>query len=927
MTQFEQEQAAKKFVEIWKDKGNEKSEAQKFWIQLLRDVYGIEDSEQYIDFELPVKIKNTSFADGFIADTQVLIEMKSKDVDLTKPEKQSDGSMLTPFEQAKRYADELVYDYGVKWIIVSNFQEIHIYNMRKRREKPEIISLKNLNKDYYMLSFIVNKKEETIKREEEISFEAGKIIGRIYDAIKPLYGDTEEDSHNLNILCVRLVFCLYAEDAHLFGSRLMFYEYLNQYSADNLREALLELFQTLNTKIDERSQYIKESLKEFPYVNGGLFDASIDIPRLDDNIRNILLEEASKGFDWSEISPTIFGGIFESTLNQEIRRNGGMHYTSVDNIRKVIKPLFLDELQYEFESIKKSTKNKRKALYDFQDRISKLTFLDPACGSGNFLTQTYLELREIENNIIRELLTIGGKKGNNVGQILIDGESSDRLIKVSLNQFYGIEINDFAVSVAKTALWIAEHQMFEKTRLLTFTREDFLPLKSYTNIIEGNALGIDWNDIISNKKLNYILGNPPFVGARLMSGKQKNDIERIFEGVKNKGNLDYVSCWYKVASSYMKGTNIEASLVSTNSICQGEQPAILWKELFDNGIKINYAYRTFRWDSEASIKARVHCIIVGFSYISRKEKFIYEENKKTLVDNINGYLVNAPSIFIESRNTSICDVNPMDFGSMPNDSGYLSDYSKEDVKAICKEYPEARKFIKRILGADEFINNKERYCIWLKDVNPSEYRYIPPIMEAINKVQIERRKSKRDATKKLASVPYLFGEIRQPNSDYLLIPSTSSERRSYIPIGFMNKNVISTNANLIIPNATLYEFGILISNVHMAWMRAIAGRLKSDYRYSAKIVYNNFPWPNPTKEQRERIEQTATSILKARELHSNDSLADLYDPKTMPKELINAHAHNDIAVMKAYGFDNKKMSESDCVAELMKMYQELVNKE
>ena len=924
MTQFEQEQAAKKFVEIWKDKGNERSEAQKFWIQLLREVYGVNNSEQYIDFELPVKIKNTSFADGFIADTKVLIEMKGKNVDLYKTEKQSDGSMLTPFQQAKRYADELVYDFGVRWIIVSNFQETHIYDMRKRHQDPEVLLLKNFPKEYYRLQFLVNEKDENIKREEEVSFEAGKIIGKLYDEIKPLYDkpDDEKTLQNLNRLCVRLVFCLYAEDANLFGTRLMFHDYLNQYSGEDLRERLLELFEVLNTPKEERSAYLKEDLKEFPYVNGGLFEGKIEIPRLNERVKDILLNDASEHFDWTDISPTIFGGVFESTLNPETRRSGGMHYTSVENIRKVIKPLFLDDLQYRFEKIKAETtiKAKKQMLIDFQYELSKLKFLDPACGSGNFLTQTFLELRSIENEIIKELVRINKKTIENQMQI---GEHIANPIKISINQFYGIEINDFAVSVAKTALWIAEHQMFEKTRAITYMKDEFLPLRTYTNIAEGNALRIDWKDVVSPLECNYIMGNPPFVGARLMSTEQKQDIAAIFTGVKNAGNIDYVGCWYIKVSDYIKNTNIKTALVSTNSICQGEQPAILWKKLMHDGIVINFAYRTFRWDSEASLKAHVHCIIVGFSYINNKNKYIFDDNKVIRCNNINAYLIDADNVIVESRKHPISNAVEIGIGNKPIDGGnYL--FTDEEKKEFIKKEPLSEKYFKRWYGSQEFINNKTRWCLFLKFCPPEELRKMPHCMERINNVKKIRLDSKSEGTRKLAEYPLKFHIENFPNTNYIVLPETSSERRKYIPFGFMTPDVLCSNALRLVPNASLYDFGVLESNVHMAWMRTVAGRLKSDYRYSIDIVYNNFPWPLVSDKQKEKIEKTAQNILNIRNNYPNSSLADLYDPNAMPQDLFKAHKQNDAAVMEAYGFDWRKMSESDCVSKLMKMYQKLV---
>ena len=924
MTDLEQKKAAKEFSIKWKDKGYEKGESQKYWIDLLENVLGVSNAVDFIHFEDTVHIdKATGFIDGFIDKTKVLIEQKSIDKDLRKAIKQSDGSLLNPFQQAKRYSAELAYDNRPRWIVTCNFKSFLVYDMNNPNGEPEEILLKDLGKEYYRLSFLVDTKNEHLKKEEELSFKAGELVGKLYDAFSKEYRDinNEQSQKDLNELCVRLVFCLYAEDAGLFGRKNIFHDYLAKYDDLTLmRENLIKLFRILDTPLDKRDPYLEDDLNQFPYINGGLFsNENIEIPKFTEEIKNTLLAKASNEFDWSEISPTIFGAVFESTLNPDTRRSGGMHYTSIENIHKVIDPLFLNELRDKLNEAEsyKNEKTRNEKLTEFQNYISSLTFLDPACGSGNFLTETYLSLRRLENEALEVM---------SHGMMMLDMSG---IIKVSIQQFYGIEINDFAVKVAKTALWIAEAQMWNETKKIISTMTnigDFLPLETYENIVEANALRIDWNDVVPNTNCNYIMGNPPFVGARLMSDSQKQDISTIFDGVKNSGNIDYVGCWYKIATNYMKNTNIETALVSTNSICQGEQPSILWKDIFNSGIVINFAHRTFRWDSEASLKAHVHCIIVGFSYIKRDKRIIYENGKHNIVNNINAYLVDGPDIFIDNRSNPICKVNKMDFGSMPNDGGYLSNYSKEQRDEICKKYPNANKFFRKILGAEEFINNKERYCLWLKDVSPTEYKNISPIMEAIQNVKNNRQESKREATNKLSDIPYLFGEIRQPNSDYLLVPSNSSERRRYIPIGFLQKEIISSNANLLIPNATIYDFGILTSNVHMAWMRTVAGRLKSDYRYSAKIVYNNFPWPNPTKEQKEKIEKTAQSILDARAKYSNSSFADLYDELTMPVELRKAHQQNDIAVMEAYGFDWKHMTESDCVAKLMEMYQELANK-
>ena len=920
MTEKEQKQAAKEFAEFWKDKGYEKGQSQTFWLQLLSQVYDVERPEKYIEFEDQVHIdKSTGFIDGYIPTTKILIEQKSIDKDLRKGIRQSDGSLLNPFQQAKKYIAELPVSKHPKWIITCNFKSFLIYNMENPNGEPEEILLKDLEKEYYRLQFIVDVENTNLKKEMEISIKAGELVGKIYDEILPLYKnpENEETLKSLNMLCVRLVFCLYAEDAGLFGKHGIFHDYLEKFNTDDLRRALIDLFKVLDTKPQDRDPYMKEDLAQFPYVNGGLFaDENIEIPNLNDTVKELLLSNASEDFDWSDISPTIFGAVFESTLNPETRRSGGMHYTSIENIHKVIDPLFLDDLKSELDGILmiKVLKARKEKLLAFQQKLSELKFLDPACGSGNFLTETYLSLRRLENKALEAY------QGGQIGF----GDENINPIKVSIGQFYGIEINDFAVTVAKTALWIAESQMMHETENILHLNLEFLPLKSYTNIIEGNALKIDWNDVIPNGELNYIMGNPPFVGARLMNESQKEDISNIFKGTKGSGNLDYVSCWYKKATNYIDNTKIEVAFVSTNSITQGEQVSILWKNILERGVNINFAYRTFRWDSEASLKAHVHCIIIGFSFIKRTEKYLYENDKVKKANNINPYLIDAPNVYIESHSSPLCNVPKMDFGSMPNDGGFLSNYSKEQKEDICNRYPNTEDLFKNIVGAEEFINNKERYCIWLKDVEPSIYKSNSIIMEAIKNVKDLRENSNREATRKLAITPYLFGEIRQPKTDYLLVPSTSSERRRYIPIGFFDSNTISSNANLVIPNATLYNFGVLTSNVHMAWVRTVAGRLKSDYRYSAKIVYNNFPWCNPTEEQKKKIEKTAQAILDARALYPNSSLSDLYDELTMPKELRKAHQENDKAVMVAYGFDWRKMTESDCVAELMKMYQEII---
>ena len=919
MNTKEQIKNAKKFIEFWRDKGYEKGESQKFWISLLQDVLGVNDVSDFINFEDKVVIDKTSFIDGFIPSTKVLIEQKSINKDLRKGIKQSDGSILTPFQQAKRYSAELPYSDRPRWIITCNFKEFLIYDMEKPRSEPESILLENLHKEYYRLEFIVNNDNEILKKEMEVSIKAGEVVGLLYDALIKQYKNPEniKSLESLNMLCVRIVFCLYAEDAGIFGKHGKFHDYLKNLRVRDVRRGLIDLFKTLDTKVEDRDPYMDEELASFPYVNGGLFeDEDIEIPNFTEEIVNLILHNASEDFNWREISPTIFGAVFESTLNPVTRRAGGMHYTSIENIHKLINPLFLDELEVELEEIKKTKveKTRKEKLLEYQKKLSELKFFDPACGSGNFLTETYLSLRRLENRALEAIY--------NSQLVLDDVLIGESIIKVSINQFYGVEINSFAVTVAKTAMWIAESQMMKETEEIVHKNLDFLPLKSYVNIIEDNSLRVDWESIISKNELNYIIGNPPFLGARYMNKYQKEDMLEVFGKIKKLGDLDYVSAWYKKAYDYISGTRIKVAFVSTNSITQGEQVSILWKPL--DKLKIHFAYRTFKWDSEANDKANVHCVIIGFAVFDTKEKILFYNDTFKKVNNINPYLLDAKDVYIESRNKPICNVPNMDSGSMPNDGGFLSKFSEEDINDIINKYPQSKDLFKRFYGAEEFIKNKKRYCLWLKDVSPSVISKIPPVVEAIKNVKENRFNSSREATRKLADIPYLFGEIRQPNTDYLLVPKVSSENRKYIPIGIINKEDIASDAVFVVPDTSLYHFGVLTSNVHMAWMRAFCGRLKSDYRYSIKVVYNNFPWCNPSKEDKELIEKTAQMILNARNMYPECSLAELYNELTMPKELMKAHRENDKAVMKAYGFSVKNMTESECVTALIKMYEKII---
>lgn len=930
MTKAEQKQAARKFADFWRGKGYEKGQSQAFWLSLLRDVYGQEHPEEIIHFESKVKLSHDSFIDGHIQPTHVLIEQKSLGKSLEAPIRQSDGTMLTPYQQAKRYAAELPYSQRPRWIVTSNFEKFYIYDMERPGGDPEIILLRDLPTEYYRLSFLVDSGSITIQKETQVSVQAGELVGLIYDKLLAQYRDPDaaETLRSLNVLCVRLVFCLYAEDAGLFGPKSAFYDYLTRRRA-SARSALIALFRVLDTPIADRDPYLDEDLAAFPYVNGGLFqNEDVEIPRLTPELLDLILISASRDFDWSEISPTIFGAVFESTLNPETRRKGGMHYTSIENIHKLVDPLFLDELREELDEIMRIPvqRTRLKALTAYQDKLAGLRFLDPACGSGNFLTETYTCLRRLENDVIRA--RIEAERGQIGGQMSFGFEEAEGSpIKVSIGQFAGIEINDFATVVARTALWIAEAQTMQETEAIVHMQLDLLPLKTSAKIIEGNALRIDWAEAVGD--VDYIIGNPPFSGARLMTQAQKADMAYVFDGLKNTGNLDYCSAWYWKAAQYMRENGARTALVSTNSISQGEQPAILWKPIMESGIVINFAHKTFVWSSEASIKAHVHCVIIGFSRDAAGNKWLYSGGRPARAEHINAYLSDAPDVFIEPRKMPLCDVPKIGIGNMPVDDGqYLFD--KEEMEAFILKEPGASKYFRPWYGSREFIRQEPRYCLWLGGCSPAELNKLPACKARIEAVRKFRASSKRAATAKLADRPTRFMTEAFPATTYVVIPKVSSERRRYIPMGFFTPDIMCSDLVFIVPNAGLYHFGVLTSNVHMAWMRTVCGRLKSDYRYSKDIVYNNFPWPDPTAAQRQQIEQTAQAILDARDLYPDSSLASLYDPLTMPPELLTAHQRNDAAVMKLYGFrragdDGKQhyYTEEETVAALFRLYKDM----
>ena len=978
MANTTQKQAARQFAMDWMGKGYEKGETQRFWLELLHNVFGIDNPMAWMQFELPVKTitkeKGSDFIDAYISVTKVLIEQKGSHVDLTAKAKQSDGAELTPYQQARRYATGLPLSMAPRWIVACNFTTFEVHDMEHPNDASEVIQLADLEKEYHRLAFLVDDSNAHVKRELEVSIKAGEIVGVLYDKILAQYKDPNnlESQKALNKLCVRLVFCLYAEDAGIFGNKNMFHDYMSQFSASDFRSKLIELFHVLDTKPEERDPYMDEKLAAFPYVNGGMFSGDIEIPRINEEIRELILQRASDDFDWSLISPTIFGAVFESTLNPATRRAGGMHYTSIENIHKVIDPLFLDKLKKELADIKAvtMTKTKRDKALAFQEKLASLKFLDPACGSGNFLTESYTSLRRLENEALRIIY----------GTDRIIGEMADP-IKVSISQFYGIEINDFACAVAQTALWIAESQMMQETDEIVGFILDPLPLKRYANIREGNALRLDWStweepddlttvyadevyihqylphessSFIASEpevkfgtidlhsptihpfdktkrsryvKFDYIMGNPPFVGARIMSSEQKDDLISVFGAKwKNIGNMDYVTGWYKkTAELMMDNSRLHAALVSTNSITQGEQVANLWKPLMEAGVHIDFAWRTFVWDSESNHKAHVHCVIVGFSVgHSDRTRIIYDGNSVCEAKNINGYLIDYDNVFVESRRHPLCDVPEIGIGNKPIDGGFYL-FKDEEKDAFVKKEPESEKYFKRWYGSDEFINRRPRWCLWLGDANPVELIKLPECMQCIEAVRNYRLKSPSPGTIKLADKPTHFHVENMPKGNYIVIPQVSSQRRPYIPMGYMDDSVLCSDKVRILPNVSLYLFGVLESSVHMGWMRTISCRLKSDYSYTVYDIYNCFPWPSSTEEQKSKIEKTAQAILDAREVYPEATLADMYGNLFLFPELLKAHRANDAAVIEAYDFP-KDATESEIVARLFKMYQKLTEK-
>lgn len=942
----DRKKAAAEFAKKWSGRGYEKGETALFWTDFLRDIAGMEDVSNECRFE--ERTRDGGFIDAWLPDRGVIIEQKSSGIDLDKPEVRQ-GREVTPYQQALAYAQQMPLNQQPRWIVACNFETFRIHDRDKADPERDYVEvpLSRLSNDIAMFSFFSGKSARSV-REQQASIKAGELIGKLHAALSAQYADPESDEsqHALNVLCVRLVFCLYAEDSGLFGKDLLL-GYLRQFEARHMRRALIDLFEVLNTPYDQRDPYLDDDLKRFPYVNGGLFKGEVEIPNFTDDIKTLLLLDVSLKTDWSTISPTIFGGVFESTLNPDTRRSGGMHYTSPENIHKVIDPLFLDDLKAEYRSIKEDAamgdKRRRNRLLAFQDKLSSLSFFDPACGSGNFLTETYLCLRRLENHVLADLMNIRGKdrsaKQFTENQLALgfeDANTGDALgVKVNIAQFYGIEINDFAVRVAKTALWIAELQANVESEYVIQQDIEDLPLRDSANIVHGNALRLDWNEVLPAEKCDYIMGNPPFVGSSYCSKGQKEEIVELYGKIKLSNSLDYVSGWYFKAAEMMKlNPRATCAFVSTNSITQGEQVYPIWHTLSERfDISIDFAWKTFVWDSEAVGTAHVHCVIIGMSSAARPgaslRKTLFDENKERLeCDNINFYLQPAPSAFVVSRGTSLCGMPKIMHGSKPSDGGNLILTEEEKAELVSKE-PAAARFVRRYSGGVDFLRGGRRYCLWLVDAKPSDLKSMPLVCERVRKVAESRLSSSAKATQKKAETPTLFFTITQPQEGMMLVgPQVSSGRRKYIPFGYYPADVIASDKLLIMPSAKLFHFGVLSSQFHNAWVRVVAGRLKSDFTYSVNIVYNNFPWPVPSDTRRDEIESCAQAVLEARKLYPDSTLADMYDPDNewMFPELTKAHKSLDAAVEAAYGVDFQG-DEEKIVAHLFKLYAEMTGEE
>ena len=938
---IERKSAVKRFVERWqREEGNEDSQARSFWIELFQNVLGIVNptEDNLLRFERRVHGRKI---DVYCEKFGILIENKSRGISLTDKIDHGKYGEETAYEQACWYRGNM--SKGPKWIITCNFDELRIYDMYSGDSIPYEdeysvrIMLEELPDKYQYLEKIIDPSTTRLELEKKVSVEATQLVGKMYDALMKQYKNIETDKkeqHDLNVLIVRLIFLLYAENAEILPNDHAFRDYLKDFKASYYRDALISLFRVLDTKGDERYQYDSERLKTFPYVNGGLFAEEITIPQFNDELAEILLTASAK-LNWKDISPTIFGATFESTLNPETRRSGGMHYTSIENIHRVIDPLFLDDLKEELVKIEANSikKQRVRGLLDYRKKLSQLTFLDPACGSGNFLTETYLCLRKLENLVIQDLL----HEEANEKTVALNNVAWMYGINVNISQFYGIEINDFAVAVAKTALWIAEAQAKAEMEEITGVDSHILPLTENKNIVEGNALRMNWNDLIPNTQLNYIIGNPPFSGKKERGLEQKKDIELCY-GEGRAKTLDYVSCWFKLATEYMKNSKTKAALVATKSITQGEQ-VYFWEQLLKEGARIDFAWRPFMWDSDSLSPAHVVCVIVGFSLLRERERerertprifTVLPKNSGIQVDKvkwISPYLEQYPLLIVDSHSNPICkDAPNIIYGNMPIPVEPFIFQEDVELQKFLKKDKVNSLFIKPYIGGDEFIKGKKRWCLWLHNADKSIWQQSKSILERVKQCYNYRISRSREATRKLASTPELFGEIRQPDKPVLLIPKVTGCERDYIPIAYVTPDNIINGSAMYVDNSTLYHFGILTSIVHNAWMRAIAGRTGTSYQYSNNIVYNSFPWPEVSEEQIKEIEAISSKILEIRDSYNSKTLAYLYDRKTMPSDLLEAHKCLDHKVLKLYGLKNS-CNERAIVCKLFEMYADITETE
>lgn len=899
LTWSEIENRALAFQKRWRDcAGDERQDSQTFEKDFM-EVFGVDWREGLHEHQINLRDGSIGYID-YLLPGKILMEIKSKG-----------HSLARAYTQAMSYVQNLPPQDQPDLVMVSDFDRIEVFNLRKEHPyKPFRVS--QLRHHLRIFSLLTGREADVEARTEiEVNTDASYKMARIYEAIKE-FGFSE---HELKIFLVRLLFCLFADDAGIFEKDI-FTKYVEESRPDgsDLSMRLMMLFSILDTPPEKRMKNLSTELNHFRYINGDIFKDPLPPVSFDAATRKLLIE-CARDFDWTQISPSIFGAMFQGVLNPEERRALGAHYTSEQNILKVIRPLFLDDLEKEFEQSRNTTAELRA----FQQKLATLKFLDPACGCGNFLIVAYKELRRLEFEVLKLL-------HDNL-QLQIVGVRD--LIKVRPDQFYGIEIEEFPCQIARVSMVLMKHLLDEEASEYFGQNLIDFPIQANASIVNANALRIDWNDVVPASDLDYIMGNPPFVGYSNQSTEQKNEIlstyiEENGKPYKTAGAIDYVAAWYFKACTYMEQYPIEVAYVSTNSICQGEQVAEVWSPLFDRfKITINFAWLTFKWSNEAKGKAAVHCVIVGFGLKSREEKIIFSsQGLPQSVRQINPYLVEAPNVLIKSRTQPIFPVSPMIYGSKPADGGALF-LSPEEKFELVRQFPEANGLVFPFLGAREFIQRIPRFCLWLHNVSPASYSKILPIMQRIKQVREFRLASEKAKTRDDACIPMLFQEIRQPETEYVLVPRVSSENRKYIPMGFMSANVVCGDQNLMIPDASLYEFGVLTSSAHVGWMRVVAGRLKSDYRYSAQIVYNNFPWPDPTITQKAKIEQTAQAILNAREQFPEASLADLYDELTMPIELRKAHKDNDKAVWEAYGKAWPLDDEPACVAHLMRLYQQL----